>query len=834
MKKTLLFLVFALLGLSNVMAYDADDFDSYLAYANRLSEANVAVPSVAALDAAIEAADAETDKEKALADLKAAVKTFIATATGDTPLYVECGDKLTSIDAYTEAGWTFGESATTGGSNIWYTQSPRDGRTMGNSKTELTKWGDGTSNWAKCSLYELPAGSYTFSFYAAATPQIAYAYYKINDGEAVTFELANYGVYSKSFYADEAMTSFEMGVVDYDGKSGWVCVSDFNLLYAGSDVLAPYKAQLAEALTDANKEVESLAGAVPAGVISTLQSVMNSIADAYSTQEEYEAAVKTLKDAVAEAENAKVTYSEFNTEYAKIIAFLADEKDSEAKTALQNTLSTQSAAAQSAATYADILAAYNAMEEAYRTYQYAQADEENPVVLYDSGSITSLNGWVHNGAQDGNNGNSDWYVTNGSLAMWGTMHENWAYRTITNLPKGLYQLSVIVASDDPLKLKFGEMESDIEGNTTARAITQSFYLEEPAETLQFGLYSDNGKWVDFNNMKLEYKGEDAVAAVRNEYQSQLTAAKDYLVEYDGLVPQQAMDDFSDYLGDEDPYEYETVEALEEAKATLAQKIEGLTALKDAYADYLSLKEKLEAIDATLSDEELEAALADAADAVAKSATVEEVNAVVEKLEAVYRVYGMKTASIENPFLVFETGDITSLEGWVTDGTSDSNNGNNLWYLSTRTSDPVGATMEMWGSVASNYAYVPVANLPAGAYRLTVIGASSEPVTLSFNGEQASEAVMLSTSEEAYASALFVLGEAQESTLVGLNAPATWVAIKNIQLEYLGTDNEITIGINAVAHPSASATSRLYNLSGQAVDASYKGIVIKNGKKYWQK
>ena len=39
--------------------------------------------------------------------------------------------------------------------------------------------------------------------------------------------------------------------------------------------------------------------------------------------------------------------------------------------------------------------------------------------------------------------------------------------------------------------------------------------------------------------------------------------------------------------------------------------------------------------------------------------------------------------------------------------------------------------------------------------------------------------------------------------------------------------------NALVAPAAK-NAPVYNLAGQQVDASYKGVVIKNGKKYVQK
>ena len=56
------------------------------------------------------------------------------------------------------------------------------------------------------------------------------------------------------------------------------------------------------------------------------------------------------------------------------------------------------------------------------------------------------------------------------------------------------------------------------------------------------------------------------------------------------------------------------------------------------------------------------------------------------------------------------------------------------------------------------------------------------------------------------------------------AAGTW-EIKNISITGLAT------GINKVETDTEDANAPVYNLSGQRVNDSYKGIVIKNGKKY---
>lgn len=46
--------------------------------------------------------------------------------------------------------------------------------------------------------------------------------------------------------------------------------------------------------------------------------------------------------------------------------------------------------------------------------------------------------------------------------------------------------------------------------------------------------------------------------------------------------------------------------------------------------------------------------------------------------------------------------------------------------------------------------------------------------------------------------------------------------------------EVTDGINGIVSDKAAKNAPVYNLSGQRVDSSYKGVVIRNGKKFVNK
>ena len=60
----------------------------------------------------------------------------------------------------------------------------------------------------------------------------------------------------------------------------------------------------------------------------------------------------------------------------------------------------------------------------------------------------------------------------------------------------------------------------------------------------------------------------------------------------------------------------------------------------------------------------------------------------------------------------------------------------------------------------------------------------------------------------------------------------WVIYDDFQLFYLGT--AVPSGIKDVeTNSQRPVLNGIYNLAGQKVDANYKGIIIKNGKKIMQ-
>ena len=848
MKKQLL-IILALFCAISASAFDRDSFESYLCYAERIALANDGHEGQLALQAAVDNAynvqEQGGDLEAELITLKAAVKTFMATATGESPVYVEYMGYQGSLETLQDYGWVFGVTGNSG-SNGWNIKNRTE-----DCGYSVEKWGSSTdSNYAYETLFDLPAGSYTVNVTAGGDADICDIHIIASDGSSNVQDLGGaVQDFKYNFYADSDLDSLRISIEDREGCSGWVAFTNVYVLYAGEEALAPYRSAMNDAIDAADLLISQIteAESVPSGVIATLQSVADKYrGQTFDTQQVYEDATAEIQAVIQDTNDAVGTYGDFLN--AVVNANTLIEQGGEGVGELQQVLSDQQAAAAEATTNADLVVCLNALSEAIRTFQYAQASEENPVEIYNSGEITTLNGWITGGTSTGNNGNNLWYVSNRTkdpkgyvMEMWGGKSANYAFREITNAPEGLYELSVMIANSDLCQLYFGGETSDIEKDETGTTVSQEFYMAEAAETLQFGLQSTTATWVAFNNMVLKYKGKDAVAAKRNEFQQTLSDIADYFATLDGLVPEPILTDASDKLLEMDQ-EYESVEeyqqAIDQAKALRASVEECV----ELYAELKSIATELrEALDfhqnlpdATIwsdTDSKLSQLLQDAAEC--KDA--EELTSVAFELLDLKSSYCFAIASPDEPYIYYCSGDAESLEGWITGGVSDSNNGNNLWYVCTRTTAPVGDFFEMWGSVSTNYAYVEF-ELPAGLYKMSANIASSETCEFYFQG--ATYPIEPWGEGQVAESDYFGLGEAATVQFGIQSTTANWVCFNNLTLYYLGS--EIPESISQVRSEKSGANKNVFDLTGRRIQSNQlapstpSGLYIIGGRKVFVK
>lgn len=143
------------------------------------------------------------------------------------------------------------------------------------------------------------------------------------------------------------------------------------------------------------------------------------------------------------------------------------------------------------------------------------AEGKNP---YEINEITSFDGWITNGYENGYNGNNRWYLDRNLMVKWGEAEHNFAYRKLSDMPAGKYTLTVFVKSVTGQEIFMGKNVSGdadyavsaVPNNGDGKAVTISFTTTEPLDTLCFGIRDckvmNSGQyWAEFNQVVLAYE-----------------------------------------------------------------------------------------------------------------------------------------------------------------------------------------------------------------------------------------------------------------------------------------------------------------------------------------
>ena len=251
-------------------------------------------------------------------------------------------------------------------------------------------------------------------------------------------------------------------------------------------------------------------------------------------------------------------------------------------------------------------------------------------------------------------------------------------------------------------------------------------------------------------------------------------------------------------------------------------------------------------------------------------TTEELLALVEKMKEVIDILntpaGYEEASDTNPVdftqrIVnsdFETGDLT---GWTYNRGLDTKAADNS--DGTYTVDIAeGYVFNTWSNAAVEgdalYIEQNLGKMPVGTYELKAIIASHKGHTINlWANDEATSFTMEGEKGTGFEASMIFKLEAPATNGAARKAPATadltiklssakpqegeeatfagetFFKADNIQLIYYGTDSakeptatEIE-GIGTVE----IANGAIFNIAGQRVNGSYKGLIIKNGKKY---
>lgn len=403
---------------------------------------------------------------------------------------------------------------------------------------------------------------------------------------------------------------------------------------------------------------------------------------------------------------------------------------------------------------------------------------------------------------------------------------------------------------------------DIFNNEDYDAIVTKSVSTVLAETgdLTFGIKTDKmeeNSWVLWYGFTIEYNAPDAdvlnedLKALIEEFHNYAEEQADNMNAYEQGFASDAEEEAKQALNTN----LETmaaarktlVAAFEEVKAGVAAwaayatAADAFTAVKDEYYDDASLaaQEEYDRIEALVSDEtaseyntaELKAFISEMETAAAEL-----------KLPADYSSASDEngiemTLLIQNPS--FEDG----LNGWTYfkgNDTQSADNSNATYHMELAVGNYVFNTWSDPIPADGLYVSQELKALPAGTYELQAVLASDKgnKIDLTANGvgmpfEIPEKEAGVELGEKNIGIEASIIFKLEEKGNVTIKASSkSWFKADNFRLTFYGTESaKEETEIEDIEIATAPTTGILYNLLGQPVNKSYKGIIIKDGKAY---
>lgn len=418
------------------------------------------------------------------------------------------------------------------------------------------------------------------------------------------------------------------------------------------------------------------------------------------------------------------------------------------------------------------------------------------------------------------------------------------------VPKGWAVVATDYCVPNSQEAAYNIFESEV-GNEVE--VEVSAVLTEQGD-ITFGVKADqleSNSWVIWYGFSLEYNNAIDDDVLKKELEALLEEFNTYLGENENNMNDHAKNDAQDTAadaenaidsGDADKMS-NAITALQTAFDAAKANVEAFTAYNAEYSNFTQAKDDYY----------------DDASAGAQSA-YEAVESNIENLddmttaEILQLIEDMKSAAaalklpsgydeatddngidmtdlIINPS--FETGDFT---GWTynTKATGDTriaDNSNSTYTIENADGSYVFNTWSGSAPEGGFYVSQVLIGLPAGTYELQALLASDQgnKITLTANTTGAELAMEYAKEIGTDASIIFKL-EAKGNVEIKA-ASNNWFKADNFRLTYYGTASQKEATEISDIEAPATAAEGIYNLAGQLVDESYKGIVIKNGKKY---
>jgi hypothetical protein len=659
-----------------------------------------------ATDAKVDAATSAAEVNEAIAELKAAGNTFLESVTIGGGLDITNAwitNPAPGINGHTD-GWTNSGSPTL--------------------SDQLFEYWNVSGGSTKQTLVNLPKGAYKLTAIAYTRDNMTATLYagdntvnvvgcgSVNTrGEGNTWIAANEtnGRTNLSFTLKEAAASLEIGLIA-DNATGdhWMCWRSFSLTYYG-DPINLKKAELAAAVTTAETIKE---GTIPTAAYSAFAAVVTANNKAWSTEDEYDAAVAAINDAVAIAQPLVAPYAAYK---------IAAENAAIAGVASE-TINAQNVAVEEATTAEAIEACTAVLNAAIA-----------PIAGFDitSFTITNASPYANGNGWTATNGNrlSQWasnpvtYDNDNKCAeMWNNTGASMLY-TITNLPAGNYRLTAIAGTrtNSGSVLKVGDKTIDLVsvGSLNSRAevggwfdggngVNELFFsLDNAAAELTIGLVAGTSgdAWTLWRSFKLETFDESVAAGY---------LAPGYATLVESAQATLADEAYKNVTGDEKT-------ALEAAVAATPTTIAEYEAATEA------LNTALNAFKAAKTNYDIFATERALADAIS---TDIEVAAPTTAENALTQFRALKVAEynyVATEYPYSATSKIGDFNGWTRSGSVNGNT--NVTFEALTSQHWSGTAMTYYEQPAGGWStsanttwtanYQKVTTLPAGSYVIKV-------------------------------------------------------------------------------------------------------------------
>ena len=378
--------------------------------------------------------------------------------------------------------------------------------------------------------------------------------------------------------------------------------------------------------------------------------------------------------------------------------------------------------------------------------------------------------------------------------------------------------------------------------------------------LTFGIKGDemeSDSWVVWYTFSIKYNNVITVQVLREGLKNLIDEVSDYTSEHE--------DDMNDYAKNAVATVLEDAEAKVD-KGTVAEVKKATEDLTQAYADaqenvatwtaFIAARDNIEATAEecaeTANDEALEAYGNLDLYNKPKNMTTEELKAFIEEVNSIAQDLripnGYDTASDGAPFDMtavivnpsFEDEDISA---WTWNSKASGDTGrreiaNATYTVAAPEGEDIGLyVFNTWNSSAPEGGYYvkQALTLPAGTYELKVLLASNQGAVIQVSANETSDEFTMAEAKEKgqYGSIIFKLDE-KGSVEIQVSSDS-WFKADDFTLTYFGTSSEkVPTAIEGVGAPAKKAYGAKFNIAGQRVGAGYKGIVIKDGRKYYNK